>query len=100
LLEIEKKALELLKGVKEPVSDVNIVDAGIVSKVEYDPDEKLLTVYLDLARRGSSHPFEMAIEWAVYAHIVREVVKVLEDEFPEIEVVDSMTLQRYYPIEE
>ncbi|WP_324735562.1 iron-sulfur cluster assembly protein [Thermococcus sp. SY098] len=89
---------ELLKTVKEPISGENIVKLGIVSKIVKDNGK--IVIYLDLARRTPQSPFEMAITWTVHAKIVREIVKVLEDKIPEFEIIDSMTLQRYYPLEE
>jgi len=95
-----ERAIELLKSVRDPITEMGIVESGILAKVQYDETEGKLVVYLDLARRTPAHPFEMAINWAVHSRIVRDVVKALEDEFPNIEVVDASTLQRYYPIEE
>lgn len=95
-----ERAFRLLEKVRDPITEIGIVEGGIVSKIEYDEDERKMTVYLDLARRIPPHPFEMAINWAVHSRIVQEVVKALEVEFPNIKVVDSSTLQRYYPIEE
>ena len=92
------KIYKLLEDIKEPISGENIVKLGVVTKIVRD-DNKIV-IYLDLARRTPQSPFEMAITWTVHAKIVREIVKVLEDKIPEFEIIDSMTLQRYYPIEE
>ncbi|AHF79754.1 Clp protease/crotonase-like domain-containing protein [Thermococcus paralvinellae] len=89
---------ELLKTVKEPISGENIVKLGIVAKIVKDNDR--IVIYLDLARRSPQSPFEMAVIWTVHTKIVKEIVKVLEDKVSEFEIIDSMTLQRYYPIEE
>lgn len=92
------KIYKLLEDIKEPISGENIVKLGVVTKIVKD-DNKIV-IYLDLARRTPQSPFEMAITWTVHAKIVREIVKVLEDKIPEFEIIDSMTLQRYYPVEE
>ncbi|WP_457753607.1 hypothetical protein [Thermococcus sp.] len=92
------KIYKLLEDIKEPISGENIVKLGVVTKIVKD-DNKIV-IYLDLARRTPQSPFEMAITWTVHAKIVKEIVKVLEDKIPEFEIIDSMTLQRYYPIEE
>jgi metal-sulfur cluster biosynthetic enzyme len=92
--------ISLLRKVKEPISEMDIVSLGIVSKVTVDDETGKVTVYLDLANRTPHHPFEMALNWAVHARIVKDVVKALEGKFPNLEILDSMTLQRYYPIEE
>lgn len=92
------KIYKLLEDIKEPISGENIVKLGVVTKIVKE-DNKIV-IYLDLARRTPQSPFEMAITWTVHAKIVREIVKVLEDKIPEFEIIDSMTLQRYYPVEE
>jgi len=89
---------ELLKTVKEPISGEDIVKLGIVARIVKDNNR--IIIYLDLARRAPKSPFEMAVIWTVHAKIVREIVKVLEGKVPEFEIIDNMTLQRYYPIEE
>ncbi|MBO8173649.1 MAG: hypothetical protein H0Z18_00170 [Thermococcus sp.] len=96
-MEIDK-IYKLLERVEEPISGENIVKLGIITKIVKD-DNKIV-IYLDLARRTPQSPFEMAVTWTLHAKIVKEIVKVLEDKVPEFEIIDSMTLQRYYPIEE
>ncbi|WP_048148826.1 iron-sulfur cluster assembly protein [Palaeococcus ferrophilus] len=97
---MENKIIALLRKVKEPIAEMDIVSLGIVSKVMVDDETGKVTVYLDLAHRTPHHPFEMALNWAVHARIVKDVVNVLGEKFPNLEILDSMTLQRYYPIEE
>ena len=89
---------KLLERVEEPISGENIVKLGIVTKIIKENDK--IVIYLDLARRSPQSPFEMAVIWTVHAKIVKEIVKVLEDKVSEFEIIDSMTLQRYYPLEE
>ena len=88
---------EELKKVKEPISGEDIVSLGIVSLIRKE-DNKVI-IFLGLARRASRHPFEMAVNWAIHARIVKDIVKVLEGKV-NFEIIDDMTFQRYYPIEE
>jgi len=95
-LEIEE-IYEELKKVKEPISGEDIVSLGIVSLIRKEDDKVM--IFLGLARRTPRHPFEMAVNWAVHSRIVKDIVKVLEGKV-NFEIVDDMTFQRYYPIEE
>ncbi|MPW38549.1 hypothetical protein GBV73_02385 [Thermococcus sp. 101 C5] len=95
-MEIEEIYKEL-KKVKEPISGEDIVSLGIVSMI-MEEDNKVV-IFLGLARRTPRSPFEMAVNWAVHARIVKDIVKVLEGKV-NFEIIDDMTFQRYYPLEE
>lgn len=95
-MEIEEIYKEL-KKVKEPISGEDIVSLGIVSLIRKE-DNKVI-IFIGLARRTPRHPFEMAVNWTIHARIVKDIVQVLEGK-ANFEIIDDMTFQRYYPIEE
>ncbi|ACJ16396.1 hypothetical protein TON_0908 [Thermococcus onnurineus NA1] len=90
--------LELLRTVKNPFTGQDIVSEGLVTKIVAEEDRT--TIYVAFARNTPPKPFAMAITWPLQARIVKDMVKVLEDKLGYFEIVDDMTLQRYYPIEE
>ncbi len=92
--------LRLLRKVKNPFTNMDIVSEGLVSKVEIDEDENKVTIYVAFARNTPLHPFAMAVNWPLQARIVEDMVNVLEDRLGYFEIVDDTTLQRYYPIGE
>ncbi|NJE47553.1 DUF59 domain-containing protein [Thermococcus sp. GR7] len=93
-----EEILELLGAVKNPFTGQNIVSEGLVTKIVAEEDKT--TIYVAFARNTPPKPFAMAITWPLQARIVKDMVKVLEDKLGYFEIVDDMTLQRYYPIEE
>lgn len=95
-----EEILDLLRKVENPVTNMDIVSEGLVSKVEVDEEENTVRIYVAFLRNTPAHPFSMAVNWAVQARIIRDMVKVLEDKLGYFEIVDDTSLQRYYPIEE
>lgn len=93
-----REILELLKSVKNPFTDMDIVNEGLVTKVEIDEVENKVRIYVAFARHTPPHPFVMAVNWPLQAKIVRDMVKVLEDKVGYLEILDDTTLQRYYPL--
>ncbi len=87
---------ERLKKVKDPITEVDVVSLGLVEKVIADEDG--VRVYLRLSE-GFRHPFQNALSWPVRWRIVRDIVAILDDVAP-LEILDSRTLERYYPLEE
>ena len=71
-MEIEE-IYEELKKVKEPISGEDIISLGIVSLIRKE-DNKMI-IFLGLARRTPRHPFEMTVNWAVHARIVKDIIK-------------------------
>jgi len=94
-----EEILELLRKVKNPFTNMDIVSEGLVSKIEVDEEEKTVRIYVAFARFTPLHPFAMAVNWPLQARIVEDMVKVLEDRLGYFEIVDDTTLQRYYPID-
>lgn len=93
-----EEILNLLRDVKNPFTDMDIVSEGLVTKVI--TDEERTIIYVAFARNTPKQPFAMAVNWPLQARIIREMVNVLEDKLGYFEIVDDMTLQRYYPVEE
>jgi len=90
----------MLRKVKNPFTNMDIVSEGLVSKVEIDEDEGRVTIYVAFARFTPLHPFAMAVNWPLQAKIVEDMVNVLEGRLGYFEIVDDTTLQRYYPLDE
>ncbi|AMM53899.1 iron-sulfur cluster assembly protein [Pyrococcus kukulkanii] len=90
------EVLEKLKEVKNPFTGQDIVSEGLVTKVAKE-DNKVI-IYVAFARNTPRKPAAMAMVWPIQAKIVKEIVNVLKDY--EIEILDDLTLQRYYPVEE
>ena len=90
------KVLELLKSVKNPFTEIDIVSEGLVSKVTFDEDK--VVIYLAFARNTPPGPVSSALAWPLQAKIVRDIVRVLENAgIGKFEILDDTTLQRYYP---
>jgi len=88
--------LELLRSVKNPFTEVDIVSEGLVSKIQVD--EEGVKIYLAFARNTPPGPVSSALAWPVQARIIRDIVKVLEGAgIGNLEILDDTTLQRYYP---
>lgn len=51
-LEIEQKAVEMLKTVFDPEIPVNIYDLGLIYKIDYDADTKVLHVDMTFTAPG------------------------------------------------
>jgi hypothetical protein len=94
-----EEILGLLKKVKNPFTNIDIVSEGLVSKIEVDEEEKMVRIYVAFARNTPLHPFVMAVNWPLQARIVEDMVNVLEDKLGYFEIVDDTTLQRYYPLD-
>ena len=92
-----EEILELLRRVKNPFTNMDIVSEGLVTKISIDEDEGNVTIYVAFARFTPLHPFAMAVNWPVQRRIVEDMVNVLEDKLGYFEIVDDTTLQRYYP---
>ncbi|SEV85859.1 iron-sulfur cluster assembly protein [Thermococcus thioreducens] len=93
-----EEVLDLLRGVENPFTGMDIVSEGLVTKVIVEEDKT--TIYVAFARNTPVHPFAMAVNWPIQARIVRDMVKVLGGKLGYFEIVDDTTLQRYYPLED
>ncbi|AEC52397.1 hypothetical protein PNA2_1482 [Pyrococcus sp. NA2] len=87
---------ELLKNVKNPFTERDIVSEGLISKVMVE--NKKIIIFVAFSRFTPRKPAPMAMVWPLQARIVKDIVKALRGY--DIEIIDDMTFQRYYPIEE
>ena len=93
------EVLKLLKSVKNPFTDVDIVSEGLVSKVSIE--ENKVVIYLAFARNTPPGPVSSALAWPLQAKIVRDIIEVLQRAgIGKFEILDDTTLQRYYPGDE
>ncbi|WP_297066093.1 iron-sulfur cluster assembly protein [Thermococcus sp.] len=91
--------LKLLKSVKNPFTDVDIVSEGLVSKVSIE--ENKVVIYLAFARNTPPGPVSSALAWPLQAKIVRDIIDVFQRAgIGKFEILDDTTLQRYYPGDE
>lgn len=93
-----EEILKLLRNVKNPFTEMDIVSEGLVTKIIVEEDKTV--IYVAFSRFTPRKPFAMAVTWPIQARIVRDMAKVLEDKLGYFEIVDDMTFQRYYPPEE
>lgn len=94
----ESEVLDLLKQVKNPFTEVDIVSEGLVSAVLINGDD--VRIYLGFARNKPPGPVSSALSWPIQAKIIRDIVGVLGDKIRKLEIIDDTTLRRYYPAEE
>ncbi|WP_456422517.1 iron-sulfur cluster assembly protein [Thermococcus sp.] len=93
---MEEKILKLLKSVKNPFTEMDIVSEGLISKISVE--ENRVIIYLAFARNTPPGPVSSALAWPVQAKIVKEIVETLEKNgITNLEILDDTTLQRYYP---
>ncbi|MFA4647408.1 iron-sulfur cluster assembly protein [Pyrococcus kukulkanii] len=90
------EVLERLRKVKNPFTGQDIVSEGLVTRV--DKEDNKIIIYMAFARNTPRKPAAMAMVWPIQAKIVKDIVSVLKDY--EVEILDDLTLQRYYPVEE
>ncbi|MEN6490923.1 MAG: hypothetical protein ABFC85_02940 [Rectinema sp.] len=85
--EMQKKIDETFVQVKEPQSDVPIVDLGLVEKVTYSAKEKILLIHLAIGTPRWQCPACSAINGVVKEGIVRRAKEAFEKAFPELSIV-------------
>ena len=95
-MDVEREIYRRLRRVKEPITEIDIVSLGLVEKVIADEDG--VKIYLRLSE-GLRHPFQNALSWPVRWRIVKDIAALLDD-VSRLEILDSRTLERYYPLEE
>ncbi len=95
-----EEIVKMLSNVKNPFTNVDIVSEGLVTKVITDEEKTI--IYVAFARNTPPTPFSMAVNWPIQVKIIKEIAEVLEQKLKlgYFEIVDDMTLQRYYPVEE
>lgn len=85
--EVKKKIDMALARVKEPQSDVPIVDLGLVGNVRYSEKEKTLILTLAIGYPPGQCPACSAINGVVKEGIVRRSKMEFEKEFPGFEII-------------
>ncbi len=85
--EMQKKIDETLARIKEPQSDLPIVDLGLVEKVTYSAKEKTLLVSLAIGTPRWQCPACSAINGVVKEGIVRRAREAFEAAFPELKII-------------
>lgn len=80
--EIQKKIDAALARVREPQSELPIVDLGLVSNVRYSEKEKSIELRLAIGYAAGNCPACLAINGVVGAGIAHRAVEELQKEFP------------------
>lgn len=80
--EIQKKIDAALARVREPQSELPIVDLGLVSNVRYDEKGKSIELRLAIGYAAGNCPACLAINGVVGAGIARRAREEFEKEFP------------------
>lgn len=85
--EVKKKIDAALQRVKEPQSDVPIVELGLVGNVRYSETKKTIAVTLVIGTPRFQCPACSAINGVVKAGIERRVLEEFGKEFPGFSVI-------------
>lgn len=85
--QIKKRIDSALANVKEPQSDVPIVDLGLVEKVTYSEKEKTILLKLAIGTPRFECPACSAINGVVKEGVVRRAKEAFESEFPEMTII-------------
>jgi len=85
--EVKKKIDAALARVKEPQSDVPIVDLGLVGNVRYSVAEKTIQVTLAIGYPPGQCPSCLAINAIVKQGIVRRANEEFRKEFPGFSII-------------
>jgi len=80
--EIQKKIDAALKRVKEPQSDVPIVDLGLVSNVRYSETLRSVELTLAIGYPAGQCPACLAVNDVIGIGIKRRVLEEFQKEFP------------------
>jgi len=84
--EMKKRIDAALAQIKEPQSDVPIVDLGLVQKITYSEKEKALLLRLAIGYPPGECPACLAINEVVKNGIVRRAREAFEKAFPELRI--------------
>lgn len=85
--EIKNRIDAALARVKEPQSDVPIVDLGLVSNIRYSEKEKSIELRLAIGYPAGNCPACVAINGVVGAGIVRRATEEFTKEFPGFTII-------------
>ncbi|MCX7027015.1 MAG: iron-sulfur cluster assembly protein [Spirochaetes bacterium] len=85
--EIQKKIDAALARVKEPQSNVPIVDLGLVSNIRYSEKEKSIEISLAIGYAAGNCPACVAINGVVGAGIARRAAEEFQKDFPDFRII-------------
>jgi metal-sulfur cluster biosynthetic enzyme len=85
--EVQKRIDAALARVKEPQSELPIVDLGLVSNVRYSEKEKSIELRLAIGYAAGNCPACVAINGVVGAGIARRAVEEFQKEFPDFTII-------------
>ena len=85
--EIKKKIDAALARVKEPQSDVPIVDLGLVGNVRYSEAKKAIELTLAIGYPPGQCPACLAVNGVVKEGTVRRASEEFKKEFPGFEII-------------
>ncbi len=85
--EIKEKIDAALARVKEPQSDMPIVDLGLVGNIRYSAAEKTIQVTLAIGYPPGQCPACLAINTVVKQGIVRRAYEEFKNEFPGLTII-------------
>jgi len=85
--EIKKKIDAALSRVKEPQSDIPIVDLGLVSNIRYIEKDKTIRLTLAIGYPSGQCPACLAVNDVVGMGITRRAQEEFQKEFPGFSIV-------------
>jgi len=85
--EVRKKIDAALSRVKEPQSEVPIVDLGLVGNVRYSAEQNAIEVTLAIGYPPGQCPACLAINGVVKQGIMRRVSEEFQKEFPGFSII-------------
>ncbi len=92
LLRKLKEVENILKNVKVPGFDVDVISSGVVQKLRISSDGKRLIVYVDFRGNDPNCGFCKFINHTLWSAIAKEIKNALIDEgFTEVLVVDLIS---------
>jgi len=83
---------EVLKGVKVPGFDIDLISSGVVRRLRISRDGEKLVIYVGFKESDPSCGFCKFINHTLWSSIVREIKDALNNEgFREVLVVDTVS---------
>jgi len=79
---VRKKFDSVIARVKEPQSELNLAELGIIKKFSYHEPEKTIMVHLNFGTPAHECPACFAVNEFVINTIERDLKEALETEFP------------------
>jgi metal-sulfur cluster biosynthetic enzyme len=93
--EKDKKIIEILKNVKDPETDTDIVSLGLV--YGFTVDEVKTEIWVDFQGKSPGCKFCKALSWSIIEKISSDIVqKLSKDGYKNIKVVEALNPSIYY----